>query len=230
MSTYRPTDRAITHEYNQPITSLAFDPVSDILWTGSSSGAVVAYCTPQAIRGVSFPVGGGQPVQKLVAGDNYVRACGLAGQGVGSWTKGGVNKWYFRSVRSAVYPSCGLTHNFVALLQRQPRFPTPLVQHGGLLWQRTLRNSSTSMNLLEMRFGAQACPELSTNSISPIPYFSQAHLMVTSEAMTSVIPQGGQTRQKILFTHTLVVFKGSKVVETMSIRLAGATGEINFSG
>ena len=99
MSTYRPTDRTITHEYHQPITSLAFDPVSDILWTGSSSGAVVAYCTPQAIRGVSFPVGGGQPVQKLVAGDTYVRACGLGGQGVGSWTKGGVNKWYFRSVQ-----------------------------------------------------------------------------------------------------------------------------------
>ena len=98
MSTYRPTDRTITHEYHQPITSLAFDPVSDILWTGSNSGAVVAYCTPQAIRGVSFPVGGGLPVQKVVAGDTYVRACGSAGQGVGSWTKGGVNKWYFRSV------------------------------------------------------------------------------------------------------------------------------------
>lgn len=98
MSTYRPTERTITHEYHQPITSLAFDPVSDILWTGSGSGAVVAYCTPEAIRGVSFPAGGDQPVQKLVAGDSYVRACGLAGQGVGSWTKGGVNKWYFRSV------------------------------------------------------------------------------------------------------------------------------------
>ena len=102
MSTYRPTERTITHEYHQPITSLAFDPVSDILWTGSSSGAVVAYCTPRTIRGVSFPVGGGQPVQKLVAGDNYVRACGLAGQGVGSWTKGGVNKWYFRSVQPTI--------------------------------------------------------------------------------------------------------------------------------
>lgn len=133
MSTYRPTDRAITHEYHQPITSLAFDPVSDILWTGSGSGAVVAYCTPQAIRGVSFPVGGGQPVQKLVAGDSYVRACGLAGQGVGSWTKGGVNKWYFRSVQSVVCPLGGLTHRFIALLQRQRRFPMLLVQHEGLL-------------------------------------------------------------------------------------------------
>ena len=132
MSTYRPTDRTITHEYHQPITSLAFDPVSDILWTGSSSGAVVAYCTPQAIRGVSFPVGEGQPVQKLVAGDTYVRACGLAGQGVGSWTKGGVNKWYFRSVQPVTRPLGGLTHKFVVLPQRQHRFPMPPVQHEDL--------------------------------------------------------------------------------------------------
>lgn len=118
MSTYRPTDRTITHEYHQPITSLAFDPVSDILWTGSSSGAVAAYCTPQAIRGVSFPVGGGQPVHKLVAGDTYVRALGLAGQGVGSWTKGGVNKWYFRFVQPITRLSTGFTHKLAALPRR----------------------------------------------------------------------------------------------------------------
>lgn len=129
MSTYRPTDRTITHEYHQPITSLAFDPVSDILWTGSSSGAVVAYCTPQAIRGVSFPVGGGQAVQKLVVGDTYVRACGTAGQGVGSWTKGGVNKWYFRSVQPVTRPLGRFTHKFVVLPQRQRLFPAHLVQH-----------------------------------------------------------------------------------------------------
>ena len=118
MSTYRPTDRTITHEYHQPITSLAFDPVSDILWSGSSSGTVLAFCTPQAIRGVSFPVGGGQPVQKLVAGDTYVRACGLAGQGVGSWTKGGVNKWHFRSVWPITRSSGSFTHEFAVLPQR----------------------------------------------------------------------------------------------------------------
>lgn len=86
------------------------------------------------------------------------------------------------------------------------------------------------MNLLEMRFGAQACLELSTNSTFPTPYSSQARLTVTSEAMTSVIPQGELTRQKILFIHTLVVFRGYKVVGTMSIRLAGATGEVNLFG
>jgi len=150
MSTYRPTDRTITHEYHQPITSLAFDPVSDILWTGSGSGAVVAYCTPQAIRGVSFPIDDSQPVHKLVAGDTYVRAYGLAGQGVGSWTKGGVNKWYFRSVQPITCLSGGFTHAFVVLPQRQRRFPTPPAQREDWLWQRTLRNSSTSMNLLAM--------------------------------------------------------------------------------
>lgn len=133
MPTYRPTDRTITHEYHQSITSLAFDPVSDILWTGSSTGTVVAYCTPQAIRGVSFPVGGGQPVQKLVAGDSYVRACGLAGQGVGSWTKGGVNKWYFQSVQHTICHSYELAHKFAAPLQRQRRFPMPPVRHEDLL-------------------------------------------------------------------------------------------------
>ena len=133
MSTYRPTDGTITHEYHQPITSLAFDPVSDILWTGSSSGAVVAYCTPQTIRGVSFPVGDGQPVHKLVAGDTYVRAYGLGGQGVGSWTKGGANKWYFRSVQPTACRSSGFTHTFAVQPQRQRRFPTPLVQREGWL-------------------------------------------------------------------------------------------------
>ena len=133
MSTYRPTGRTITHEYHQPITSLAFDPVSDILWTGSASGAVVAYCTPQAIRGVSFPIGGGQPVQKLVAGDNYIRACGLDGQGVGSWTKGGVNKWYFRSVQPCNCASDRFTNRLAVPPQRQRRFPMPLAQYEGLL-------------------------------------------------------------------------------------------------
>ena len=150
MSTYRPTDRTITHEYHQPITSLAFDPVSDILWTGSGSGAVVAYCTPQAIRGVSFPIDGGQPVHKLVAGDTYVRAHGLASQGVGSWTKGGVNKWYFRFVQPITYLSGGFTHTPAVLPQRQRHFPMLPAQREDWLWQRMLRSSSTSTSLLAM--------------------------------------------------------------------------------
>jgi PAB-dependent poly(A)-specific ribonuclease subunit 2 len=84
--------------FGQPVTALAFDPVSDSLWTGTNSGTVVALHTVQGVRGVSFPVGGGLAVKQLSVGDNYVRAMGLAGQGVGSWAKGGMNKWYFRYV------------------------------------------------------------------------------------------------------------------------------------
>src|ERR1700676_1205575 len=99
MSTYRPTNRPITHQrdvFPQPITALSFDPVSDVLWSGSNSGGIVAYCTPEAIRGVSFPVGGNLAVKKIIAGGTYVRAHGIGSDGVGSWNKGGMNKWYFR--------------------------------------------------------------------------------------------------------------------------------------
>ncbi|KIJ63247.1 hypothetical protein HYDPIDRAFT_175993 [Hydnomerulius pinastri MD-312] len=83
--------------YGQPVTALSFDPVSDSLWTGTHSGTVIALHTVQGVRGVSFPVGGGLAVKQLSVGDNHVRALGMAGEGVGSWAKGGMNKWYFRS-------------------------------------------------------------------------------------------------------------------------------------
>ncbi|KAF9234026.1 ubiquitin carboxyl-terminal hydrolase-domain-containing protein [Melanogaster broomeanus] len=89
---------ALHDTYGQPVTALAFDPVSDSLWTGTNSGTVVALHTVQGLRGVSFPVGGGLAVKQLSIGDNYVRALGTAGEGVGSWAKGGMNKWYFRYV------------------------------------------------------------------------------------------------------------------------------------
>ncbi|KII89238.1 hypothetical protein PLICRDRAFT_160474 [Plicaturopsis crispa FD-325 SS-3] len=98
MSTYRPLN-PITHQqdvYGQPVTALSFDPVSDVLWAGSNTGTVHAYYGPQGMRGVSFPVGGTLAVKTIIAGDNYVRAHGLAGEGMGSWGKGGVNKWQFR--------------------------------------------------------------------------------------------------------------------------------------
>jgi hypothetical protein len=80
----------------QVITALSFDPTSDTLWTGSDSGNVTAYYTSQGIRGVSFPVGGGLAVNRVVADETQVRAQGVAGEGVGAWSKGGVNRWYYR--------------------------------------------------------------------------------------------------------------------------------------
>ena len=99
-TTYRPL-APITHQrdvYAQPVTALSFDPVSDTLWSGSSIGTVIAYHGTGGMRGVSFPVGGSLPVKRIITGDNYVRALGSFGEGVGSWGKGGVNKWFYRFV------------------------------------------------------------------------------------------------------------------------------------
>ncbi|TFY82963.1 hypothetical protein EWM64_g1049 [Hericium alpestre] len=87
---------------SQPITALSFDPVSDTLWSGTNTGNVTAYYTPQGLRGVRFPVGGSLAVKKLVADESFVRACGLDSEGVGSWGKGGVNKWYHRTPAGGV--------------------------------------------------------------------------------------------------------------------------------
>lgn len=97
-STYRPITPIATQRelYAQPVTALAFDSVSDTLWTGSNSGSVVAFYGTQGTRGVSYPVGGDLPVKKILVGDKYVRALGSAGRGVGQWSKGGVNQWYHR--------------------------------------------------------------------------------------------------------------------------------------
>ena len=86
----------------QVITALSFDPTSDTLWSGENTGKVTAYYTPQGVRGVSFPVGGGLSVNKLVADQTQVRAYGAAAEGVGAWSKGGVNKWYYRCAVSSL--------------------------------------------------------------------------------------------------------------------------------
>ncbi len=95
--TYRPLVPIAQHDtVSQAITALSFDPTSDTLWSGTNSGKVTAYYTPQGIRGVSFPVGGGLPVNKVIADETQVRAQGIAGEGVGAWSKGGANRWYYR--------------------------------------------------------------------------------------------------------------------------------------
>lgn len=97
-STYRSIAPIATQDniYPQPITSLAFDPVSDALWTGNNAGSVVAYYGTQGTRGVSFPVGGDLAVKKILVGDKYVRALGSAGRGIGQWSKGGTNNWFHK--------------------------------------------------------------------------------------------------------------------------------------
>src|SRR5712671_791177 len=98
--TYRPAvPISISQQHDsfaQVVTTLSFDPTSDTLWSGTNSRNVTAYYTPQGIRGVSFPVGGRSAVHKVVASETQVLAQGVTGEGVGAWSKGGVNRWYYR--------------------------------------------------------------------------------------------------------------------------------------
>lgn len=91
----------LLHQRNvfpQPITALSFDPVADTLWAGTSTGSIVAYHSPTGMRGVCFPIdAAGMGVRKISAGETYVRAVGIAGEGIGQWSKGGVNKWHYRA-------------------------------------------------------------------------------------------------------------------------------------
>ncbi|KAF8636661.1 hypothetical protein AX17_003467 [Amanita inopinata Kibby_2008] len=96
-TTYKPIASLSVPTHPQPVSALSFDPVSDTLWAGSNAGHVVSFYTPRGMRGVSFPVGGSLAVNKISAGDNYVRASGVAGNGMGSWAKGGMNKWFYHS-------------------------------------------------------------------------------------------------------------------------------------
>jgi PAB-dependent poly(A)-specific ribonuclease subunit 2 len=79
-----------------PFVSLCFDPVSDVLWTGNTSGQVQAYDGASRMRGVSYFVNRGDPVKKIIASESTVTAaCSTA---VGAWGKGGCNKWHFRQL------------------------------------------------------------------------------------------------------------------------------------
>ncbi|KAF8163190.1 ubiquitin carboxyl-terminal hydrolase-domain-containing protein [Crassisporium funariophilum] len=87
-----PINSTAVNGFAQPVTALSFDPVSDILWSGSNCGTVTAYFGVRGARGVSFRVGSNLGVTKVVAGDNHVRALGAVSEGLGSWSKGGMNK------------------------------------------------------------------------------------------------------------------------------------------
>ncbi|KAI0303542.1 PAB-dependent poly-A-specific ribonuclease subunit PAN2 [Multifurca ochricompacta] len=97
-TTYRPAVSIVQQHdaFPQIITALSFDPTSDTLWSGANSGNVTAYHTPRGVRGVSFPIGGGSAVKKIVADDTQVRAFCVIGEGMGAWSKGGINRWYYR--------------------------------------------------------------------------------------------------------------------------------------
>ncbi|KAI9568994.1 PAB-dependent poly-A-specific ribonuclease subunit PAN2 [Boletus coccyginus] len=115
---YRPTLPVVSN--GQPVTALAFDPVSDSIWAGDNSGVVSALHSVHGLRGVAFPVGGALPVKQLAVADNHVRALGLAGHGVGAWAKGGVNKWFFRPPSTASAMSIAAFSNVLAAATTAP--------------------------------------------------------------------------------------------------------------
>ncbi|KAG8787431.1 poly(A)-specific ribonuclease [Serendipita sp. 397] len=81
--------------YSCQISALSFDPVSDVLWAGNGVGQVAAFYRNR-MRGVLFPVDK-NAVSSLLVNDNHIYAMTLNGQGVGAWSKGGVNSWHYRT-------------------------------------------------------------------------------------------------------------------------------------
>ncbi|KAF8654097.1 hypothetical protein AX16_003630 [Volvariella volvacea WC 439] len=129
-----------------PVTALAFDPVCDTLWTGSDSGSVAAYHTTRGLRGVFFPVGGHLPVQKIDAGDNYVRAFGAGGNGLGCWMKGGRNKWYLRSIGTVTAFSSAASHN-LAVANASPELMLVNSNSGDIVRKAQVSSSITQIYL-----------------------------------------------------------------------------------
>ncbi|EMD34423.1 hypothetical protein CERSUDRAFT_117294 [Gelatoporia subvermispora B] len=116
MSTsFRPLPPIAQSAFPQPVTALAFDPVSDTLWTGTNSGSVVAYYGAEGARGVVFPVGSSLGVSRLHATESYVRVVGTQSDGLGQWGKGGANKWYMKNnVMFTTFSNNLHTSNFAA--------------------------------------------------------------------------------------------------------------------
>jgi WD40 repeat protein len=79
-----------------PVTALAFDPLSDVLWTGSA-GQVSAYYHNRN-RGVYWRHSK-NTITKVAAGDSHVRVIDAVGRQLGAYSKGGVTRWQYRYAR-----------------------------------------------------------------------------------------------------------------------------------
>lgn len=80
--------------YPMQISALCFDPVSDVLWAGNDVGQIGAFYRNR-MRGVAFPAGEGS-VSAITASEHQIYAMTMTGRGLGSWGKGGLNKWHYR--------------------------------------------------------------------------------------------------------------------------------------
>ncbi|CUA74901.1 PAB-dependent poly(A)-specific ribonuclease subunit 2 [Rhizoctonia solani] len=108
-----------------PVSALSFDPVSDVLWTGSAAGLVTGYFGNVTVngyagsltRGVTFPVRGETGVLKILTGEKDIKALGSGG--FGSWTKGGAGRWQFipQEHLSTFTPHPTIPNTFVVAVQ-----------------------------------------------------------------------------------------------------------------
>jgi hypothetical protein len=97
MATYHPHHLLTATTASHP-TSLVFDPYADLLWTGSSTGHVQSFSSPQSFtRNVAFPAHGKGGVKEMFVGDREIVTLGE--RGLGGRKRGGLAKWSVRSVR-----------------------------------------------------------------------------------------------------------------------------------
>ena len=109
MATYQPHHLLTATTPSHP-TSLVFDPYADLLWTGSSTGHVQSFSSPQSFtRNVCFPAHGATGIQQwsasgkggvkeMFVGDREIVTLGE--RGLGGRKRGGLAKWSVRSVQS----------------------------------------------------------------------------------------------------------------------------------
>lgn len=220
---YRATLPITTH--GQPATALAFDPVSDTLWAGDNAGTVAALHSVHAVRGVSFPVGGTLSVKQIAVADNHVRALGIAGNGLGAWAKGGMNKWYFRCVAPA--PADPGSPAPARRRTPSPRCPPPRSRPTSSPSPPPRPTSSSSTRSPALSSARPPSPRSSPISSSPIPPCSPHPPMATS-ARTIPAPRYAERMATSPSSHMPVVSRISRHPVTFSSPSAGAQGLFPF--
>jgi PAB-dependent poly(A)-specific ribonuclease subunit 2 len=184
-------------------TSLVFDPFSDLLWSGSSTGAVTAYASPQAFnRTVTFPAHGARAaagdfgvgpagaggaaasssvgpaaVKALVVGEREVVS--LTAKGIGGRKRGGAAKWAVRFVVASSALSLSSSRSQLLERARQVKRLLPA--------QRADRPPSPDVTVSE---GAQALNSMCmspSNGSEIIAGGAQPSMMIVNSSTGSIV-------------------------------------------
>ncbi|KAI0329853.1 hypothetical protein GY45DRAFT_1324455 [Cubamyces sp. BRFM 1775] len=218
----------------QPITALSFDPVSDILWSGTNSGHVCANYTVQGLRGVHYPVGGRFAVKKILATDGNILACGVTSDGIGAWSKGGVNSWYFKPGNHiATFSNKPSNSSAVAVATAAPELLLLNTQNGAVV-----RRTPAPALLTHLHYTASQTYFVSGDADGWIRLHDPRDLTSRSFASNSVKAhisgiQGIETSSTLLYTIGLGVRQGrpypDPLVKIYDLRNLKALPPIPFS-